>query len=46
MRMFSIHVLETPIPPVSTIALDDVIQLTPSEIDFIQSELYAEESKI
>ena len=46
MRMFSIHVLEIPIPPVSTIALDDVIQLTPSEIDFIQSELYAEESKI
>lgn len=46
MRMFSIHVLEIPIPPVSTIDLDDVIQLTPSEIDFIQSELYGEASKI
>ena len=46
MRMFSIHVLEIPIPPVSTIDLDDVIQLTPSEKDFIQSELYGGESKI
>ena len=40
MRMYSIHVLEIPIPPVSTVDLDDVIQLTPREIAFMQSELY------
>ena len=46
MRMYSIHVLEIPIPPVSTVDLDDVIQLTPREIAFMKSELYNYESKV